>query len=51
MAGITVGMIDGLTSRPNSECLDTGNIVAGFVLSVLAKYAGTEQVYVGFDEK
>ena len=35
MVGITVGVIDGLTSRPNSERLDTGNVVAECVLYVL----------------
>ena len=51
MADITVGMIDGSTSRPNSEWLDTGNVVAGCILNVLAAYVGTAWVYIGFSEK
>ena len=51
MASITVGMTDGLKSRPNSEWLDTGNVVARCVLHVLAAYAGRAWVYIGFGEK
>ena len=51
MTGITVGMIDGLTSQPNSEWLDTGNVVAICVLYVLTAYAGTAWMYIGFGEK
>ena len=51
MAGITVGMIDGFTSQPNSKWLDTGNVVARCVLYVLTSYAGTAWVYKGFGEK
>ena len=51
MAGIIVGMIDGLTSRLNSEWLDTANVVAGCVVFVFTAYVGTTWVYVGFDEK
>ena len=51
MAGITVGMIDGLMSRSNGEWLDTGNVVSRYVLFVLAAYAGTAWVHIGFGEK
>ena len=44
-------MIDGLTFRPNREWLDTGNVVAGCVVSVLAAYVCAAWVFIGFVEK
>ena len=51
MASNTVGIIDGLMSRPNRDWLDTGNVVARCVVYVLTAYAGTAWMYIGFGEK